>query len=147
MTDIRDRIVAEARSWIGTPYHHHGTVKGAGVDCAMLPQAVYTALGLMAPADFGEYPTQWHLHHDEERYLAIVTRYAAEIAEDQAEPGDFVLFRVGRTFAHGGVVVDPARRTMIHASMEARAVILERWDAGRLARSPRRFFVLNGVAP
>jgi len=28
----RQAIIAEARSWIGTPYLHHGRVKGVGVD-------------------------------------------------------------------------------------------------------------------
>lgn len=29
----RAAVVAEARSWIGTPYHNCADVKGAGVDC------------------------------------------------------------------------------------------------------------------
>jgi cell wall-associated NlpC family hydrolase len=32
---IRAAVVAEARSWLGTPFHHQGRVKAAGVDCAM----------------------------------------------------------------------------------------------------------------
>ncbi|MDO6044547.1 hypothetical protein Q4P48_08410 [Neisseria gonorrhoeae] len=49
-TDLRARIVEEARSWLGTPYHHHAMVKGAGVDCAMLLVAVYGAVGLLPRA-------------------------------------------------------------------------------------------------
>ena len=37
----RAAVVAEARSWIGTPYHHAADVKGHGVDCAMLLIRVY----------------------------------------------------------------------------------------------------------
>ncbi len=141
----RDAIIAEALKWIGTPYRHHGTVRGAGVDCAMLPQAIYTGLGLMEIADFGDYPTQWHLHHDEERYLSIVVRYADEVLEADAAPGDFLLFKVGRAFAHGGIIIDPDACSIIHASMDAGAVILDRWDGGKLSRCPRRFFRLRGV--
>ncbi len=103
--EVRQRaaVVAAARRWIGTPYHHHARVRGAGVDCAMLPLAVYSGLGLMTPEDFGNYPTQWHLHHDEERYLAIVTRHAHEI-DPPPGPGDFVLWKFGRAFSHGGIV-------------------------------------------
>jgi cell wall-associated NlpC family hydrolase len=100
----REAVVAEARSWIRTPYHHHARIKGAGVDCAMLPVAVYSACGLMPPdQDFGAYPTQWHLHHDEEVYLGIVLSYAREIG-GPPQPGDFTLWRFGRAFSHGGIV-------------------------------------------
>ena len=36
MTEKQAQIVSEAREWIGTPYHHHQRVKGAGVDCVGL---------------------------------------------------------------------------------------------------------------
>ena len=26
-------VVAEAESWLGTPYHHEARIKGHGVDC------------------------------------------------------------------------------------------------------------------
>ena len=38
--DLRARIVAEAMTWLGTPYHHRGKLKGIGVDCAQLPLCV-----------------------------------------------------------------------------------------------------------
>ena len=43
----RAAVVAAARSWIGTPYHHAADVKGVGVDCAMLLVRVYSDLGLI----------------------------------------------------------------------------------------------------
>lgn len=42
-------VIAEARSWIGTPYHHQQCAKGHGVDCARLVEGVGVALGLMPP--------------------------------------------------------------------------------------------------
>ena len=32
----RAAVVAAAREWIGTPYHHMADIKGVGCDCAML---------------------------------------------------------------------------------------------------------------
>ena len=29
----RENLVAEALTWLGTPYHHAGRVKGGGTDC------------------------------------------------------------------------------------------------------------------
>jgi cell wall-associated NlpC family hydrolase len=34
--DERAAVVAEARTWIKTPWRHMADIKGAGVDCAML---------------------------------------------------------------------------------------------------------------
>ncbi len=39
-------VVRVARTWLGTPYHHQGRVKGAGVDCAGLSVGVAKELGL-----------------------------------------------------------------------------------------------------
>ena len=112
----RAAVVAEARGWIGTPYHHRGRLKGAGVDCAMFPVEVYAALGLMpADIDFGAYPTQWHMHHDEERYLEIVLTYAREI-ESAPCPGDFVLWQFAKTFSHGGIVTEWPR--VVHSYID-----------------------------
>jgi cell wall-associated NlpC family hydrolase len=40
-------VVVEARTWVGTPYHHQQCVKGHGVDCAQLVAGVGHALGLL----------------------------------------------------------------------------------------------------
>ena len=82
--DLRQRIVEEARSWLGTPYHHQAMVKGAGVDCAMILVAVYRAVGLI-PAGFDPrpYPQDWHLHRDAERYLGNITRFCHEVETPQ----------------------------------------------------------------
>lgn len=42
----REDIIAEARTWLGTPFHHQGRVRGHGVDCAGLVACVGKALGL-----------------------------------------------------------------------------------------------------
>ena len=32
----RQRVVAEAETWLRTPYHHMGRIKGGGIDCPTL---------------------------------------------------------------------------------------------------------------
>src|SRR4051794_8469193 len=76
----RVAIVTEAETWLGTPFHHQGRVKGAGVDCAMLLAEVYHRCGFVPHIDPGHYPPDWHLHRDAERYLEKVMPYAHEIA-------------------------------------------------------------------
>jgi NlpC/P60 family putative phage cell wall peptidase len=141
ISEQRAAVVAEAVSWLGTPYHHAGRVKGAGVDCAMLPAEVYRAAGLIPDFPVAHYPPDWHLHRDVERYLDTVTRHAMEVATPTG-PGDFLLYRWGRCFAHGAIVVKWPR--IIHAVIHV-GVVLDDGDVGRLASRPRRFFTLWGA--
>ena len=106
-------MVAEARSWIGTPYHHAADVKGHGVDCAILLVRVYCDLGLVEPFDPRPYTRDWFLHRNEERYLGFLLARSNEVRAPAL--GDIILFRIGRCFAHAGIVsrVDPL--TIIHA--------------------------------
>lgn len=144
MTDAETRaaIVAEALSWEGTPYQSRAKVKGVGVDCAMLPAAVYAAVGLIPPLS-PEYPPDWMLHRDEERFLSFVTPHAREIGEDEAGPGDLVIWRFGRTYSHSAIIIDAP--VVLHAVIRGGAVV--RADMARdcdLAERPRRFFSLLG---
>jgi cell wall-associated NlpC family hydrolase len=132
----RAAVVAEARSWIGTPYHHAADVKGrqGGVDCAMLLVRVYCDLGLVEPFDPRPYTRDWMLHRDEERYLGFLLARARMV--DAPGLGDVVLFRVGRCYAHGGVVSRPSPLTIVHAFAGARIVVED--EIGRSAELSAR---------
>jgi cell wall-associated NlpC family hydrolase len=138
---VRERLVAEVRSWIGTPYHHQADVKTHGVDCGMLLVRVFVDLGLVEPFDPRPYPIQWHLHRDDERYLAFLFDRAHEV--ERPEPGDIVMFRYGRTYSHGGIVTDVdavGALKMVHASGPARCVLEEAITGSPFARAPMRCF-------
>lgn len=101
----RDKIVAAARGWLNTPFHHQGRVKGVGVDCLQLLVAVYQEAGLLpADVDPGNYARDWHMHHDEERYLFGVGQYAKPT--ETPRPGDVALFKFGRCVSHAAIVID-----------------------------------------
>ena len=103
----RAEVVRVARSFVGTPYHHMGRVKGAGVDCATLLAEVYYEAGVLSEQPAIEYyPMDWHLHRDDERYLRMVEQYCREIPEEQTQPGDVVMYHFGRAWAHGGIIVE-----------------------------------------
>lgn len=139
---MRAAIVAEALTWEGTPYQSHARIKGVGVDCAMLPAEIYHAVGL-APKVSPEYPADWMLHRDEERFLSFVLPHAREIAADEALPGDLIIWRFGRTFSHSAIIIDLP--VVLHAVMRGRAVV--RGDVSRdvdLIDRPRRYFSLFG---
>lgn len=117
----RERVVAAAKTWLGTPYHHRGRVKGAGIDCLTILAETFAEAGLIPPAHIPYYPKDWHLHRDAERYLDGLFQYAAEI-EGPPLPGDIVLWRFGRCYSHGAIVVEWPM--VIHAAA-GRCVVLE----------------------
>jgi cell wall-associated NlpC family hydrolase len=103
----RAAFIAEARTWLGTPFRDQGDVRGpnGAVDCAMLLVRAAVDTGLVPPFDPRPYPPQWHLHRDEERFLTIVGRLGEEV--DRAPiPGDVIVYRFGRCYAHGGIIIE-----------------------------------------
>lgn len=103
MDSWREKVVAEAITWIGTPYHPQARVKGAGVDCGMLLIEVFKRCGLIANIDPGNYAREWHLHRGEELYLGWVADHCAEVTAPL--PGDVAVYKFGRCYSHGTIVV------------------------------------------
>lgn len=87
----------------------------------MLLVRVYCDLGLVDRFDPRPYTRDWFLHRNEERYLGFLLARSHEVRAPGL--GDIVLFRIGRCFAHAGIVsrVDPL--TIIHAFAPARIVV------------------------
>lgn len=127
----RDQVCAIARRWIRTPWHHRARVEGVGVDCAQLLIAVYAEAGLLDAFDPGDYAIDQMLHSDREDFRAWCARFGAEV--EQPQPGDVVLWRFGRSFSHGGIVVSWPDR-VIHAYRP--------W--GGVAETPADVALLNG---
>lgn len=136
----RARVVAVARTWRGTPYHHAARVKGHGVDCAQILAAVFEEAGLIEHLELGYYPPDWMLHRDAERYLDHILGHAREVGEAEANIADVVVFKVGRTFSHGAIIVDPGWPRAVHAYRPARCVLESDVSIGELGHRERRFF-------
>jgi NlpC/P60 family putative phage cell wall peptidase len=54
-----DSVVAEARSWIGTPYQHQASLKGVGCDCLGLVRGVWRATIGAEPEPMPPYAPDW----------------------------------------------------------------------------------------
>lgn len=137
----RTAVVAEAMTWLGTPYHHHGAVKGVGVDCAHLLSEVFTACGLLPKLDLGNYPREWHLHHGDELFLGWLERLGARPV-DVPQPGDLAVYRFGRCFAHGAIVVE--LDAVVHSYLD-RGVIYTRAGEDPLDGRPVKHYTFVGV--
>jgi cell wall-associated NlpC family hydrolase len=120
----RARVVCIARSFLGTPYHSHGRKKGVGVDCLTLLAEVYTEAGLIEPVKLPHYAPDFFKHKGTELYLNGLLQYTAEV--ETGKPGDIVLWKYGRCFSHGAIVVDWPH--IIHAHV-GRSCMLESIDA------------------
>jgi cell wall-associated NlpC family hydrolase len=113
ITDEQRRaIIAEAKTWLGTPFRARSMVKGAGCDCATFAVGVYRATGML-PEDF-ELPKQYSVHfglHAEKPeeldfYLRFAREAMLEIPAGEAKPGDLLVLNLARTWSHGGILLD-----------------------------------------
>lgn len=111
----RRAILAEARAWIGTPYQHQASVKGAGCDCLGLVRGVWRALYADEPQAVPPYTPDWAERQGEETLLLAARAHIGEIAVSAAAPGDVLLFRMdARSPAKHAAILDEDAR-IIHA--------------------------------
>jgi NlpC/P60 family putative phage cell wall peptidase len=112
--NLQDRIVTEARSWIGTPYRHQASLKGIGCDCLGLLRGVWRGVLGQEPELPPPYSPDW-AEAGADTLVAAARRYLTEIARRDLAPGDVLLFRWRDTLPakHCAVVASPS--SMIHA--------------------------------
>lgn len=141
---LRARLIAEALTWVGTPYRQLGATKGVAVDCAMLLVRAVIDAGIVAPFDPRPYPPLWFLHRSDERYIDWLGVVACPTETPRA--GDIVALQIGRAFAHSGFLIDEAH--IVHAFAEDRCCnvsplrhpALRYIDRAGTRLRPRRFF-------
>ncbi len=107
MPTTPDEIIAEARTWIDTPFRHAAEVKGAGADCAHLVNAVFAATGAITPVVFPQYHADWWKHtSNPEQYIVegLKTAGFKEITAAQAKPADVVVMYLGKAWCHCAII-------------------------------------------
>jgi NlpC/P60 family putative phage cell wall peptidase len=108
MDDARAAIVAEARRWIGTPYRHQASVRGAGCDCLGLVRGLWRWAHGDEPLSVPPYSSDWaEAGRDEALWRAL--KGVFDPARPALEPGQILLFRMraGSVAKHLGVLSDP----------------------------------------
>jgi NlpC/P60 family putative phage cell wall peptidase len=115
LPDLSARVVALARLWLGTPYHHQASLRGAGCDCLGLVRGVWRDLHGPEPEPVPPYTPDWGEADGEETLRDAARRHLIEIAPEAAGPGDVLLFRwrLGAPAKHCGILSGAGR--MIHA--------------------------------
>ncbi|NOE16772.1 MULTISPECIES: NlpC/P60 family protein [Ruegeria] len=94
MTIRREDIVTEARNWLGTPYMHQASVKGAGADCLGLLRGVWRAVIGREPESVPAYSMDWSEPQGEERMWVAARRHLVEKPIGEMASGDVLLFRM-----------------------------------------------------
>jgi cell wall-associated NlpC family hydrolase len=141
--ETRDNIIAEAKTWLGTPYHPGGRVKGAGCDCATFIAEVCIALGLVPNIDIPTESAAHFLETGNPIYLETVLKYAEEIPEPELQPGDLVMYKRRRwpIFTHGAIVVNWPT-AVLHA-IQQHGVVMNDGTQGEFRTWERKAFRLK----
>ncbi|MDO5613863.1 MAG: peptidase [Paracoccus sp. (in: a-proteobacteria)] len=136
-------VVAIARGWIGTPYHHQASVKGAGSDCLGLIRGIWRDLNggcepEQAPpytADWGEIGGQEVLMQGALRHLHPVPATAPDM------PGEVLLFRMrqGAIAKHLGILARTGPAASFVHAYERHGVIESPLSGPWRARIAARF--------
>ena len=120
------RIVEIARSWIGTPYRHQESCKGAGTDCLGLVRGVWREYVGPEPEVPPAYTPDWAEAPGgdafDETLADAARRHLIEIAADEARPGDVLLFRMRARGPAKHAAILSGEGRMIHA-YSGRAVV------------------------
>lgn len=111
----RQAILAEARRWIGTPFHHQASTLGAGTDCLGLIRGIWRALYEAEPEAVPAYAPDWAEATGRETLLEAARRNLIEHPPDQAHPADVLLFRIKPTGPARHCAILSSAGQMIHA--------------------------------
>ena len=132
----RAGVVALARAWLGTPYHHQASALGAGADCIGLVRGVYRSLYGSEAMPVPAYSRDWAEATGEETLLSVARLQLTEIEPRNARAGDVLVFRYRPRFVakHAGILAsDPSAPTLIHAIEGAPVEVVKARDALALA--------------
>ncbi len=121
-----DEAVAAARGWIGTPYRHQASLRGAGADCLGLLRGVWRELYGAEPVEVPAYTPDWAEPGGDEVLWQAARRWLVERPREAvACPGDVLLFRMraGGIAKHLGLAgAVGGHPTFIHAYSGHRVV-------------------------
>lgn len=114
-----ERIVAQARLWIGTPYRHQASCRGAGTDCLGLLRGVWREMIGPEPERVPSYTPDWSEPSGTEDLLDAAQRNLVPVLLPDRLPGDALVLRMRDTGVakHVGILAQAADGypTLIHA--------------------------------
>ena len=118
-------VVDAARRWVGTPYVHQCSTRGAGADCLGLLRGVWRDIYGAEPEAVPAYSPDWSEPQRVEALWAAARRHLVEKPVRDLAPGDVILFRMraGSVAKHLGIVGRVGSRASFIHSYSAHGVI------------------------
>jgi len=132
---LRIDIVAETRSWIGTPYRHQASLKGIGCDCLGLVRGVWRAIVGEEPERAPPYAPDWAEATGDESLARAAARHLIAIPFTDIACGDVILFRWRASLPakHAAIVTAPDMMVHAHDGAVVAEVAIAPWWRRRLA--------------
>jgi cell wall-associated NlpC family hydrolase len=106
----RTKVVEQARSWIGTPYHHQARLKGVGVDCIGLIIGCAWELGLIDPS----FDIRGYTKNPDGCLMELARQHMVEVPAESMQIGDVIVlslitepqhFGILGNYRHGGLSI------------------------------------------
>lgn len=129
----KEQIILQARTWLGTRYHHQGRLKkskagAGGVDCIGLIIGVIDELGLQ---DGEGLPLSQHdefnysMFPERGRLVGSIQKHLREVQVAKMRAGDVLLFRTFRDPQHVGFLTNypTGGAGLIHCNSSAGKVV------------------------
>ncbi len=111
---MKDDIVKEARRWLGTPYRHQASTRGAGCDCLGLLRGVWRKVSGPEPK-VPPYTPDWDEVAKDDTLLRAARQYLIEIPVSEVRSGDVILFRMRHDAVAKHLGICTGRESFIHA--------------------------------
>jgi len=89
-----DQIVSVARLWIGTPYRHQASQRGAGTDCLGLLRGVWREVCGQEPVIIPAYTPDWSEPQGDEILWQAARKHLRPTSRDVHAVGGVILFRM-----------------------------------------------------
>ena len=132
-------IVEAARAWIGTPYVHQASVKGAGTDCLGLVRGIWREFHGTEPETLPAYTSDWGEVGQVEILLGGAGRLLRPAPDE--EPGDVLVFRMraGAIAKHMGILAQTGKQASFVHAYDRHGVVESPLSAPWRARIAGRF--------
>lgn len=136
------RAAEIARSWIGTPYVHQGSMRGAGTDCLGLIRGVWRTLYGSEPETPPPYTADWGEAGRDELLTAAALRHLVPVAPGSPDAiGEVLLFRMrdGAVAKHLGIRTGTGEGARFVHAYDRHGVVESPLSAPWAARIAARF--------
>lgn len=138
----QQQIITQARTWLGTKYHHQGRLKksargNGGVDCIGLVIGIIDEIGIqdgdgnsLVAAD----ETNYSMHPENGRLVKSIQQHLREVPKDEMRVGDVLLFKTFKDPQHVGLLSEypSGGAGLIHCNSSAGKVVeqplTETWE-------------------